>query len=87
MIKKNEILTRFGVDSLSSIKDEDLIKMAEMGEFGQNTKWSAVKSWAFPNKKVLADHIRKAIETGKELRVLVTEGELYSEDQVIVEYV
>jgi len=86
-MKKNDFLSHFGVETLSAIKDEDLIELAEEGKLGIHTMWAAVKSWAFPNKKVLADHIRKAIEMEKELRVSFLEGELYSEDQVTIEFV
>ena len=87
MISKNVVLSRFGVDSLSAIKDEDLIEFAEMGELGEYTMWAAVRCWMFHSKKSLADHIRKAIEIGKDLRVSFIEGELYEEDQVIIEFV
>ena len=87
MISKNAVLLHFGVNSLSAIKDEDLIGLAEEGRLGECTMWAAAKGWAFSNKKSLADHIRKAIEMGKDLRVSFIEGELYEEDQVIIEFV
>ena len=87
IMKKNDILSHFGVESLSAIKDEDLIEFAEEGKLGEYTMWSAVGSWMFPNKKALADHIRKAIEMEKELRTSFIDGEWYCKDQVIIEFV
>ena len=85
-MKKIDILSHFGVESLSAIKDEDLIELAEEGKLGEYTMWSAVGSWMFPNKKALADHIRKAIEMEKELRTSFIDGELHGKDQVIIKF-
>ena len=82
MIKKNEILKKFKVDSLSEIKDKDLISLAEEGELGSDTMYSAAKKWAFPNIHALAEFIREAINMEKELRVVITEGEFFSEDEI-----
>lgn len=87
MIKKNDILKRFKVERLSLIKDADLIRLAKNGELGRDTMWSALKIWAFPSEAKFVEHLRTAIESGKELRVTFSEGEHLSENKVIVEYV
>lgn len=86
MIKTKEILKRLGFSDLSSIDDEMIIKLARQGEFGHDTKWSALKVWAFQDEHELAKHIRKAIEQEKELVVVFVNGEGMSEDRVEINY-
>lgn len=86
-MKKKDVLDYCNVSSLKEIDDEKLLQLAEEGNLGRETKWSALKVWAFKSKSDCAEHIRKALDLGKELRVVIIEGELQSKDQIEIEYV
>ena len=87
MITKKDILRKYKAASFSSIKDEDLISLAENGELGIQTMYSVAKKWAFSNTHTLAEKIREAVNKGKEIRVVVIEGENYEEDKIVIELV
>lgn len=74
-MNKKELLKHFNVSSLADISDEDLIKLASKGNFGIETKYSVCASWAYDSKHDLAEHIRIALEKGKQLRTCVYGGE------------
>lgn len=86
-MKKKDVLDYYSVSSLKEIDDEKLLKLAKEGNLGRETKWAALKVWAFKSKSDCAEHIRKALELGKELRVGIMEGEHMSEDRTEIEYV
>lgn len=68
MVSKEEIFEIYGVESLSEISDNELILFALSEKLGSGTMWTACNPWMFRDEHDLANHIRKAIELGKELR-------------------
>mgnify|MGYP006873071587 CR=1 FL=1 len=86
-MKKKDVLDYCNVSSLKEIDDEKLLTLAEDGLLGRETKWAALRVWAFESKRDCAEHIRKALDLGKELRVSISEGEYMSKDQITIEYV
>jgi len=81
-INKSDILNMFGVASLSDVRDEDLIKLAEDGKLGHQTRYAATTSRAFSDTHALVDKIREAVENGKELCVVYFEGGWFSNRSV-----
>lgn len=90
-MNKKELLKHFNVSSLADISDKDLIGLARNGNFGTETKDSVCVSWAYDSKHDLAEHIRIALEKGKQLRTCVYGGEgLYpsaSPTEIEIDYV
>ena len=86
-MNKKELLIQFNANDLADISDKNLINLAIIGKFGRNTQSSACKSWAFDSEHDLAEHIRTALEKGKQLRTCITEGEHYCPDKIEIDYV
>lgn len=85
-MEKKSVLKHFGVSSLSSIKDEEIIDFAKSGKLGELTMWSAIRGWTFSDSHELAECIRKAVSQEKELVVTFLDGEGVSEDRVEISY-
>ena len=86
MIKKEDILKRYKVRSLSAIKDSDIIEFAKFGELGPKTASSAVTGWVFNDEHELADKIREAIEREKQLAVYVEEDDFCTNTKIMVAF-
>ena len=86
MKKKEGLLKVYNVDSLSAIADDEILMLAQLGELGLITQSASCKVWAFKSEHELAEHIRKALELGKELSVSFGWGEFYGPDKITVEF-
>ena len=86
---KEEIFKQFNVKSLEEVSDSEIIKLALDEKLGQ---WTAVSarsgSWCFETEKELADHIRKAVSIGKDIRVQYEWSEGYlGGDKIVVDFI
>lgn len=86
-MNKKELLNHFNVRKLADISDKSLIKLASDGSLGVYNEISASTLWAYDSEHDLAEHIRKALEKGKQVRTSIIEGEHYCPDKIEIDYV
>ena len=86
-MNKKEVLEHFGVSKLADISDNDLIKLAKDGKFGRITECSAHSLWIFESNHDFAEHVRKALEKGKQLQACFYDGEGLLPNEIDINYV
>lgn len=86
-MNKKELLKHFNVSRLAEISDKNLIKPASEGKLGRDTKWSALSLWAYDSEHEFTEHVRNALEKGKQVRTYIIEGEHHCPDKIEIDYV
>lgn len=86
-MNKKELLEYYNVSKLADISDKEIISKASEGLLGRDTKWSVMTLWAFDSEHDFAEHVRTALEKGKQVRTYIIEGENYCPDKIEIDYV
>lgn len=86
-MNKKELLKHFNVSSLADVSDQDLIKLAREGKLGEETMYSLWDLWMFKSEHDFAEHVRIALEKGKQLRTGFCDGEGVCPDKIEIDYV